>query len=316
MYFPFLYGRQSELRALRAMLDDHRSLDALVPILEPVNRNPSALGRCLEAYGKAGTNIAVIMNPDKHELKFTADANAWIHPVLTVVDKYDTMLPAFKCSSTNNFDQISAFLDRFEARQVVLIYSSPTLTDDEMRALAKRRSVLFHVVLNGRMSLAQQNLLPADRRVDIQDNFNQLPRNADYEGSEHFTDQHIMYKGRCAGFGDYTCVGSAFDPGGGPAAAVAIHAIYKSRSGSVWMEHFVSDDTDQNVGNIADKFQQAARKLVFASSERPEEFGSNFALDTYSRHVENKHFPNLASNKVLQIGHHICVMLDVLEGRL
>ena len=38
MYFPFVYGRRSEFLALRSMLGDHRSLEALVPVIEPVKR--------------------------------------------------------------------------------------------------------------------------------------------------------------------------------------------------------------------------------------------------------------------------------------
>lgn len=116
------------------------------------------------------------------------------------------------------------------------------------------------------------------------------------------------------GFGDYAAIGSAFTPGGAQPAAVAIHAIYKHKSGDVWIEHFVSDDTDKDVGSTEDKFLQAARKLVKATKVRPKEFGANFALDEYAALVGAHHFPGLGTNKVLQVEHHICLMLDLLSG--
>ncbi len=102
--------------------------------------------------------------------------------------------------------------------------------------------------------------------------------------------------------------------GGGPAAAVAIHAAFKHKSTDIWVEHFVSDDTDIAVGSTASKFLQAARKLVKAAKARPSEFGKNFALDEFEQYIKASHFPNLGKSKELQISHHICLMLDVLSG--
>jgi hypothetical protein len=166
------------------------------------------------------------------------------------------------------------------------------------------------------MTVAQQMLLPSAKRVDIRDYFNKLDRNSDYDGAELFTDRYKTFKPSWVGFGDYAAIGSAFTPGGGQPAAVAIHAVYKHKSNDVWIEHFVSDDTDKDVGSTEDKFLQAARKLLKAAKTRPKEFGTNFALDGYANHVAASHFPGLGTNKVLQLEHHICLMLDLLDGTL
>jgi hypothetical protein len=316
MYFPFVYGRRSEFLALRGMLDDHRSLEALVPVIEPVKRKSSDLARCIKEFGKAGQTLAVILNPDKHELKAKDEAKAWLNEVLKVVDENDSILPTFRCISTTTVAHVSSFLNRFEDRDVALAYSSPALTDAELKTLTANANVRFHIVLNGKMTAAQQKLLPSARRVDIRDYFNKLDRNSDYDGAELFTDRYKTLKPSWAGFGDYAAIGSSFTPGGGQPAAVAIHAVYKHKSTDVWIEHFVSDDTDKDVGSTEDKFLQAARKLVKAAKARPKEFGSNFALDEYASHVAASHFPGLGTNKVLQLEHHICLMLDLLAGTL
>jgi hypothetical protein len=316
MYFPFLYGRRSEFLALRAMLKDPRSLDALVPVIEPVRRDISDLSRCIEHFGKAKQALAVILNPDKFELNSNDEANAWGEEILKVIKEHGCVLPTYRCVSTTTIAQVISFLNLFEGREVALAYSSPSLIDSDITKLAGKAEVRFHIVLNGKMTTAQQELLPITKRVDISDFFNKQERNSDYSGNELFTDRHKTFVSSCVGFGDYAAIGSAFSSGGGQPAAVAIHAIYKHKSGDVWIEHFVSDDTSKDVGSTESKFLQAAGKLVQVTKIRKNEFGSNFALDEYATFVNANHFPGLGSNKVMQVEHHICLMLDLLHGTI
>lgn len=312
MYFPYFYGRQSEFLALRGMLADHRALNNFLPIIEPVNADASGLRRCIAAFTAAQQRIAVVVNPDKHELQGAAQ-QAWLQAIIPEIQQSQFVVPVFFCSPQVSFLDINQFIAYFAGRKVALVYSSVHLTDAEIKALAANASVDFHVVLDGRMSAAQQAFLPLNKRVDIRDCFNKLSRNADYGVAEFFTDRHVSLAG-WAGFGDYATIGSEFNPGGGPAAAVAIHAIFKDASGDIWVEHFVSDDTDIRIGDTASKFLQASRKLVNAANARPHEFGNNFALDAYRNNLAANHFPGLPTNKVQQVEHHICLMLDVLSG--
>jgi hypothetical protein len=174
------------------------------------------------------------------------------------------------------------------------------------------------VVVNSGLSSTQLAALPASRQVHVNDQFNKQLRNVDYGGPERFTDQHQIFAANGhAGFGDFVCVGSMFEPGGGPASAVAIHASYRDpTSQDIYIEHFISNDVERHVGDTASKFLQAARKLVAAAKKRPFEFGSDDALATFEQHVVAKHFPGLGASKQLQIEHHIWLMLGVLTGAL
>lgn len=315
MYFPYLYARQSELLALRAMLDDHRSLDRLVPVIEPAVANTAAVKKAIEEYGKKGRRLAVVLNPDKHELGHAAAGNAWRKDVVPVIRAHPSILPAYRCTPGVSKVQVDAFATQFPDRDLLLAYSSSSLSDVEVTALAGVANIRYHVVLNGKMSAHQQALLPNTKRVDLQDRFNKLGRNADYGSPEFFTDRsNTFVPDGWVGFGDYCGIGSDLVIGGGPAAAVAIHAVFKHPSGDVWIEHFVSDDTDIAVGDTAGKFLQAARKLVKAAKARSGEFGKNYALDEFEQHVKASHFPNLGKSKQLQISHHMCLMLDVLSS--
>lgn len=315
MYFPYLYARQSELLALRAMVDDHRSLADFVPVIEPVTEKTTAVKKVVEAYGGKGRRLAVVMNPNKHELDTAAALKNWSKDVVPIINAHASIMPAFRCGSGVSKAHVDAFLAAFPGRDVLLAYSSPSLTDAEVKALAGVGNARFHVVLNAKMSAHQQALLPKAKRVDLQDRFNKLTRNADYGTPEFFTDRNTTFTtDGWAGFGDYCCIGSDLAIGGGPAAAVAIHAALKHKSTDIWVEHFVSDDTDIAVGDTGGKFLQAANKLVKAAKARPGEFGKNFALDEFGRHVNAGHSPGLGKSKELQISHHLCLMLDVLSG--
>jgi hypothetical protein len=158
-------------------------------------------------------------------------------------------------------------------------------------------------------------MLPTPKAVDVRDHFNKQTRNADYGAAEFFSDDHLSFEGNAVGFGDYSIVGSHFQAGGGPAHAVAIHGIYKnSETDNIWVEHFVSDDTDAAVGSVESKFLQAAGKLVDQFTERPHEFGNDAALVEFADDVEAEHFPGLGASKRRQIQHHLALISDFLSG--
>jgi hypothetical protein len=110
-------------------------------------------------------------------------------------------------------------------------------------------------------------------------------------------------------------LGATFEPGGGQPSAVAIHATFKE-GGAVWVEHFVSDDVERDVGTVGEKFLQAAGKLVARVREAPLAFGRDEALQAYANDVAEEHFPGLPKNKERQIYHHLALMHQLLTGAL
>jgi hypothetical protein len=317
MYFPYLYGRGSEILALRSILKDHRPLANFVPVIEPVVADPARLVRCIEEYGKKKQAAIVLLNPDKHDLKGPTAIKAWGKDVLAAIKATTSVLPGWRCTSGVTKADVDGFIAHFAGRQVALAYQSPSLSDAEIAALAAVADIRFHLVVEGKLSAAKQAALPQNKRADIQDRFNKLARNADYKGQEFFSDRHSTFKkDKWAGFGDFLCLGSEFAPGGGPPAAIALHTCFMKTATEMWVEHFVSDDTDIAVGTTASKYLQAAKKPVKAAKARPSEFGSNYALDEFATNNAAHHFPGLPKSKELQLGHHLCVTLDVVNGVL
>lgn len=317
MYFPYLYGRQSELLAVSSMLKDHRSLDKLFPIIEPVLSKPSGVIKVLEAYQKKDQRIGLVVNPNKHQLGSVSGLKSWRDKVLPVALANDKVMPVVRCETSVTPALVKKIIAYFGNREIALAYVSAMIPDAAFVEFASLEKVRFHIVLDEDKEHRRYELLPQDKKVHIEDGFKRLARNADYGSADFFSRQHRTFKRKgLFGFGDYCSIGRGLAVGGGMAAAVAIHAAYLDERKDIYVEHFVSDDTDRSVGSLAEKFLQAADKLVDAAKARPKEFGSNFALDLFNDHVVFSHFPGLGKSKELQIAHHLCFTLDVLDGRL
>lgn len=315
MYFPYLYARQSELLALRSLRANYAIRDVLVPILEPVNRAVAPLVRLLNEFGDADDSLIVVTNPYQHDFH-AGDFDGWIKPVEEAINSHAALTPGLLCTHTTTVPQIRDFLAQYRGRDVALLYMNARLTEGNAQRLADRANIRFHINLQERMSAAHRALLPRDKVVDIRDDFQRKARNSDYEGVEFFTDRHLNFQNVAAGFGDYTILGATFEAGGGQPSAVAIHATFTEQNAEVWVEHFVSDDVERDVGTVGEKFLQAAGKLVSRVRAAPGAFGNDEALQAYANDVANQHFPGLPKNKERQIYHHLALMYQLLTGAL
>lgn len=315
MYFPYLHGRRSELLALRST-KQYLSSGTVVPIVEPVVEKPADLLRCMDVVGKDGHRLIIITNPYQGELKGGPNPD-WKDQVTEALNKHESLVPAFICHSGTTVTQLRTFLKKYRQRDVALLYLNPGYSDADMQAIALLPDVAFHIVLQSKLTAHQRKLLPKGKRVYVQDTFNKQARNADYAGAEHFTDAHKVFAKQGVGFGDYTVIGSHLQIGGGPPGAVAIHVTYKEEdSEDIWIEHFLSDETDVLAGTVEGKYLQAVSKLAEAHAPRAHEFGFNPALDAYLTDHLAGNFPGLGKNKERQIQHHIALMHGVLNGEL
>jgi hypothetical protein len=314
MYFPYLFGRGSELLALRDVSDELPLSTTVVPILEPVKENTGDLKRCLNKLGSDGVRTVVVMNPREGDFR-GIDLRKFRADLADLFAKYECLLPGFLFGPRNHMREVSAFCSQYPNKNLALLYRGPQLTDSELRAVIAEQRVIFHINRHDGLDPTQRALLPKGKAVDILDAFNVLDRNADYVGREFFTDSHLSFRPNAVGYGDYSIVGPIYHPGGGPAAAVAIHATFKNRrTGHIWVEHFVSDDVDLDVGSVGEKFHQAADKFVKAAVARKVEFGTNKALVAYASDVQNNHFPGLGVSKRRQIHHHIALNHKILQN--
>lgn len=318
MYSPYLYARGSELLALRSLISEKVDLTGLIPIIEPVLADTSSIHRCMEAFGKDVKSLIVLTNPNQHEyLNRPSIQQSLRANIQTLFDTHTTLIPGYCIGSTTAQSDVNIFLNHYKNKNVALIYNNPALSEAEIKSNTSSTQVSFHVILNDKISAVQHSHIPKGKIIEIRDSFNKLDRNADYSGRELFTDKHKMIGTDAYAIGDYTITGRKLEIGGGKPGAVASHITFKhSKTSDIWIEHFVSDDTDRNISDAETKFLQMARKLTRQVKGLPKEFGWNSSLKAYDDHVTLSTWSGLGKNKEYQIKHHIQLMLDVINKRL
>ena len=317
MYFPYLYARRFELLALRGLIKEEGDLSkTVVPVLEPIARKTDDLKRCLATLGAAKIRSVVVMNPMQGEFKSHLGSDLRKN-LSDDFEQYPSLLPGLICRSDVRASAVDEFLEHHDSGDVALLYWNTRLERADIQRIARTRRVRFNIVLHDQMAADLESLLSRDTLIHIRDRFNARDKNAEYDGSEFFSDSYLTFRKTGVGYGDFMTIGSVYKKGGGPAHAVAIHATYKqSKSNQLWVEHFVSDDTDRYVGSVPEKFLQAARKFVRALTKRRSEFGTNTSLARYEECVRNSYFPGLGVNKQLQIHHHIALNHQILSGEV
>jgi len=149
--------------------------------------------------------------------------------------------------------------------------------------------------------------LGASRVIEINNRFPSQRINADYSGTEWFSRDHLDFAATgYPGFSDYTVLeGKPAKKGGGAPGAVAIHLAFQATDNSLWIEHFVSDETDQNVGNVASKLLESITHVARVINDDPDKFDLSPALEAYLHLLTNSLSSSLGNNKKLEIKHHL-----------
>lgn len=316
MYFPYLCGRQAELLALRDFSQHHPFDNTVLPIIEPVKADQGNLLRALAELSKGGFVPLVILNPSRLDFKHGVDSN-WVNQLLTSSQGNSSFIPAIYCNNQVDFNDVISFLRFFGEKKVAVVYGSSRLSAAEILAIDQSPHVIWEVVMPNSLGPQERAAVSSTKAVDIANCFNVQARNADYNGMEFFSNQHLTFRQYSVGYGDYTALATTVSETGGPASAVAIHPTYKnSDTGEVWVEHFVSSNTQQGSSTTARKFLDAAGQLCAQVAARPNEFGNNAALTTYADQVASQHFPGLTENKRQQILHHLCLNRQILLGEI
>ncbi len=318
MYSPYLYARGSELLCLRDLVDKSINVSNLLPILEPVNASLDGLNRCLRVWSG---DLIIITNPYQNEYhNNTANLNNLTQYLSSCFSSNSRLIKGLIVSSTMNLSFITQWVQSNSTSRIALIYNNPSLSDSEIQNLSSNPAINYHVILNilnNRMMNSQINHIPPNKLILISDNFNKLARNADYNGPEFFSD-HYKYIGKnLVGVGDYTITGHVLEPRGGQPSAIAAHLIYKNlQTSDIWIQHFVSNNTQRGGETIERMFLDVAGKIYNTVPPRRSEFGINIGTNYYYDDFQNNHFPGLPKNKQYQMTHHLCLMMDLLAGRI
>lgn len=312
VYFPYLYGRQSEFLALEDNLSHLGSPQKVFPVIEPVD-DSRRLRRALDRFEDAGVAGYVIVNPYKHNLAQAVERNRWSAEMAPYLRKPDLVRPTFALTGTTTLTELKAFVAAHAGRKIgVSVVTAMIPPADVAQALQGADAIAF---LHERANpSAYANAIGLASTVDVVDSFPLQARNADYAGEEWFTSGHQLAKaeGR-PGFSDFTVLSGTFSATGGRAGAVAFHLTYEEQpGGSIWVQHFVSDETDRDVSDVTTKLGEAMRYLQREIMAHPTKFVRSPGLLAYLDQLARGTATNLPGSKRQQIAHHIYLVSSLV----
>jgi len=317
MYFPFLYGRQFELRAIRETADVLAAAD-FVPVIVPVEKTTmSKLHTALQSVHKAGGRAVVVVNSEDNNL--TKDPATLEKFLEEEVVTPKTVLCGILLKGDMTSDAVVDRCNSIPGLPIALIHAG----FQDAKALAEKikghRSVAMHIFMDRHCSTTYRTRFStgAALRVLVQDGFKRQHRNSDYpETVEFFSELHITHRkeimGRMDGFGDFLTIGETYIKGGGPAYAVVIHLTYidPDQGNGMFVHHFLSKERN-TTSNAAGKFRQALAKMIkhLDSPEGSKIFASQALAEFRTLHAQ-KHYPGLGLVKKLSARHHIETLAD------
>lgn len=317
MYHPYLYGRRSELLALRDVASFMVPDGRVIPVIEPVKEDASSLTITMKkSLEPIRQHVYLIENPVLGD--FAKDHRArrrWYEKVEPLFDS-SFVYPTFLCSKTATLEELRDFISRFNDRTIGIVLRGSSIADSdiarEVRSISSRT-----FFLTGTANESTLGTLGRGRCVPIEDRFPTQLRNADYAGVEVFTDAHLTYaRDGYAGFGDYTVLGGVYSEGGGPLGAAAIHLTFARKSSrEILVEHFVSDTVAQSIRDNNLKYGEAVAKIPPATRRRSDTFGLTAGIEKYLHAATGGKLPTPGMNKQWSIAHHVDLMSGYLAGR-
>lgn len=312
MYYPYLYGRRSEMLALRAIAQKIATKNKVIPIIEPVKKDIASLGKSVEVLVDAGANAIIITNPHQGDFKTLSptEKNKWVHGLIQRFPKVINCTPAFKITSKTTLTDLQTFLNT-NGGNVALVHAAELTGAVSLTNPINTR--ILHIFAESNTTTTYQNSITGIHKVLVRDSFNTAARNADYPPIEAYSDLNLTYAiiFGMSGFSDYTITGRTFSESGGPAHAVAIHFTHERTTKDIGIRHFVSDDTTIPPNDPALKIGQSLAKLGSFITSTTGGFGYSLAASKFLGLLAGGG-TNLSTLKQYSIEHHIELMHELL----
>lgn len=310
MYYPYFRGKQNELLLLKEQAKLILN-SKITPIIEPVNKNISALDRAIKELDSVNAKYIILINPICGDFKQNNSS------LLKSIAEYENKIIGINITEKSDMNVIVRLLDEYNGEEIALIHQGFT-KGKELAEAIKEYNISKHIFVESKEnSLYQRHFKNQGQNILIKDAFQKRDRNSDYPPHEHFSELHITYRDYgMDGFGDFLIAGSSYSKSGGPAKAVAIHSTYleKNEEDNMYIKHYVSDDIE-TTSNTAGKFHEALKKFVSDINRYPEIFDTK-ACKEYCKHHKNEHFPGLGVVKKLSMQHHVETIAKYLKENL
>lgn len=306
MYHPYLRGKQYELILLRenAQLIKDASM---VPIIEPVKKNLTALNKAIDELKKKNVSFVLIINPSKGDFKNNPlQIEEFINS--TLVD-YNNFYIGYIVDAESSLIDVEDFLNRFTNKAISFLHNGYPKAKELAETINQFDNVKKHIFLDEQILYRRAFKKEGIERVLIRDGFIKQIRGKDYPDNEAFSELHLTYSEmELQGFGDFLIAGNEYSESGGPAYTVAIHLTYLDEDDLMNIYHFKSDRNDTPT-DPAGKFVEALNKLIHKVEEDTDIYQGE-AYRQYKKFYYEEHYPGLGFVKKLSMQHHIEVLAD------
>lgn len=314
MYYPYLRGKQFELKALREIATEDQGNKYLCPIIEPVRSNFNTLNIAIRDIKNGGMKFALILNPNNGDFSnIEADVYNQTKENLAGADWIPTLIYQRNCKVLNKIIEEQQLQDYF----IVFKDGVDFEKDEELEAFLNSKTISTVVISKADSRAAKSKLKKLGKNIiRLDDNFNEQKRNVDYIGiaEEQFSEHPFYYEDEgFFGFSDYTTLSKNFVEGGMLPYAITIHLTYKPSQEMIYIHHFVSDSNlDQS--NIQGKFAEAGNKAIEFFNENTDYFQSTAIAELQTCINEGK-YPGLGVLKKISIKHHLQLISNILENQ-
>lgn len=313
MYHPYLRGKQYELMLLRENAKLMKDA-SMVPVIEPVKKNLTALSKAIDALKKENVFFVLIINPDYGD--FESNSLPIEELISTTLADYNDFCVGYIVNANSKLIDVEDFLSRFREKPIAFIHNNYPKPKELATLVNQYANIKKHIFLDDQILYRRQFNVDGIERVLVKDGFNRSKSNRDYGRDETFSELHLTYSEELGldGFGDFLIVGNQYIEGGGPAYAVAIHLTYiNDEDERMNISHFVSNNNDTPT-NPAGKFAEALYKLVQRVEEDTQIYQGE-AYKQYKKLYNEGHYPGLGIVKKLSMQHHIEVLANYFNGQ-
>lgn len=314
MYYPYLRGKQFELKALRDFSSENKKEDKILPIIEPVNQSFNALSLAIDQLKSNGMIFSIIVNPNDGDFRHKTVSFDILKSKPDLAEAKGVWIPAYLYQGQPL--DLDKEITASPWEEVILVFKTCADVDNkDVSSLISNRKVKtvvnnFGKTVSRRVKKAIKDL--GKSLVCFEDCFVNKKRNADYlnDVDEPFSEMFYYWKDEgFDGFGDYTALPSEYAEGGMLPYALAIHLTYLKAEDQIYVHHFVSDSNfDQS--NIKGKFYEAASKIEPF-------FGGKIHTTSVDELISKSNdpdgYPGLGYLKKLSVKNHLELIKQVIK---
>lgn len=312
MYYPYLRGRQFELIAIRDLANE-KSLDKIMPIIEPVKRNTNSLSVVNNIILNQGCEAFLIVNPIVGEI--TGDTEFFIEYLCELSELGYRVAFHYR----DNKDYILNCIEEYDIQQCMIIGLDNFTIEDEFVEVCNNKNVSHVVLLEPHRYRSLDRTIKSLRKtyIRLDDLFEREKKNANYLAiaAHKFTEEHLYYEeDRYQGFSDFTVLSREYTEGGSVPRAVVINLTYINgeADSQIWIRHFTSD-TNDSISNVQGKFAEATKKAIEFCDNLPL---MNSGVEELKNYYLQKKYPGLGTVKKITIKNHLLVIKKYLDDKL